>query len=56
MDQSLRDAAQQGRIDALYELIQGDPNVLDRIDDIPFVKTPLHIVASAGHTRLPWRS
>jgi len=50
MDQSLRDAAQQGSIDALYALIQGDPNVLDRIDDIPFVETPLHIVASAGHT------
>jgi ankyrin repeat protein len=51
MDQSLRDAAQQGSIDALYEMIQGDPNVLDRIDDIPFVETPLHIVASTGHTR-----
>jgi hypothetical protein len=50
MDQSLRDAAQQGRIDALYELIQGDPNVLDRIDDIPYVETPLHIVTSDGHT------
>jgi ankyrin repeat protein len=50
MDQSLRDAAQQGSIDALYELIQGDPNVLDRIDAIPFVETPLHTAAFAGHT------
>ncbi|XP_062146014.1 ankyrin repeat-containing protein BDA1-like [Alnus glutinosa] len=51
MDQSLWDAAQHGSIDALYALIQRDPNVLDRIDDIPFVETPLHTVASAGHTR-----
>ncbi|XP_062146019.1 ankyrin repeat-containing protein BDA1-like [Alnus glutinosa] len=50
MDQSLRDVAQQGSIDALYELIQGNPNVLDRIDDIPFVETPLHTAAFAGHT------
>jgi ankyrin repeat protein len=50
MDQSLRDAAQQGSIDALYALIQRDPNVLDRIDAIPFVETPLHTAAFAGHT------
>lgn len=51
MDQSLWDAAQHGSIDALYALIQRDPNVLDRIDGIPFVETPLHTVASAGNTR-----
>ncbi|XP_059441845.1 ankyrin repeat-containing protein BDA1-like [Corylus avellana] len=51
MDQSLKDAAQQGNIDTLYELIQKDANVLDRIDDIPFVETHLHIAASTGRTR-----
>ncbi|XP_062146088.1 ankyrin repeat-containing protein BDA1-like [Alnus glutinosa] len=51
MDQSLRDAAQQGSIDALYALIQRDPHVLDRIDAIPFVETPLHTAAFAGHTQ-----
>jgi len=46
----LRDAAQQRSIDALYASIQRDPEVLNRIDKIPFVETPLHTVASAGHT------
>ncbi|XP_062145776.1 ankyrin repeat-containing protein BDA1-like [Alnus glutinosa] len=50
MDQSLRDAAQKGSIDALYALIQSDAKVLDRIDEIPFVETPLHTAAFAGHT------
>jgi hypothetical protein len=50
MNPSLWDAARQGSIDALYASIQSDPEVLDRIDKIPFVETPLHIVASAGHT------
>ncbi|KAE8055787.1 hypothetical protein FH972_012609 [Carpinus fangiana] len=51
MEQSLRDAAQQGNIDALYASIRADVNVLDRIDKLPFVETPLHVAASAGHTR-----
>jgi ankyrin repeat protein len=50
LDGSLRDAAQKGSIDALYALIQSDARVLDRIDEIPFVVTPLHTAASAGHT------
>ncbi|XP_062146087.1 ankyrin repeat-containing protein BDA1-like [Alnus glutinosa] len=50
LDGSLRDAAQKGSIDALYALIQSDAKVLDRIDEIPFVATPLHTAASAGHT------
>ncbi|XP_059441882.1 ankyrin repeat-containing protein BDA1-like [Corylus avellana] len=48
VDQSLRDAAQQGNIDALYAFIRSDAKVLDRIDEIPFVETPLHTAASAG--------
>ncbi|XP_059441862.1 ankyrin repeat-containing protein BDA1-like [Corylus avellana] len=51
MDESLRDAVQQGNIDALYSLIRRDANVLDTIDKIPFVETPLHIATSAGRTQ-----
>jgi ankyrin repeat protein len=51
MDQSLRDAAQQGSIDDLYALIHRDAKILDKIDEIPFVDTPLHDAAYAGHTR-----
>ncbi|XP_059441853.1 ankyrin repeat-containing protein BDA1-like [Corylus avellana] len=51
MDQSLRDAAQQGSIDALHSLVRGDPYILETIDKIPFVETPLHIAASAGQTQ-----
>ncbi|KAB9334812.1 hypothetical protein FH972_027026 [Carpinus fangiana] len=51
MDQSLRDVAQQGSIDALHSLVRGDPYILDTIDQIPFVKTPLHIAASVGHNQ-----
>jgi ankyrin repeat protein len=51
MEQSLRDAAQQGSIDALYSLIRRDAYILDKINAIPFVETPLHIAASAGHTQ-----
>ncbi|XP_031256822.1 ankyrin repeat-containing protein BDA1-like [Pistacia vera] len=32
----------------LYELIQRDPSILQRIDEIPFVTTPLHVAASNG--------
>ncbi|XP_059441880.1 ankyrin repeat-containing protein BDA1-like [Corylus avellana] len=51
MYQSLRDAAQEGSIDALHSLVRGDPYILDTIDKIPFVETRLHIAASAGHTQ-----
>jgi hypothetical protein len=49
MDQSLRDVALQGNIDALYALIEKDPAVLDRIDQISFVETPLHTATFARH-------
>jgi ankyrin repeat protein len=45
----LRDAAKHGSINALYELIQLDAKVLDRMDNISFVETPLHIAASTGN-------
>ncbi|GMN30796.1 hypothetical protein TIFTF001_002957 [Ficus carica] len=51
MDQVLKGAAESGDINMLYALIRQDPFVLDRIDHIPFVETPLHVAASLGHTR-----
>jgi len=42
-------AAQAGDIDLLYTVIQDDPSILDIIDLIPFVETPLHIAATMGH-------
>jgi ankyrin repeat protein len=51
MDQyNLKDAAEQGNIDALYSLIAMEPKVLDNMDEIPFVETPLHVAAAAGQT------
>jgi ankyrin repeat protein len=49
--ENLRVAAQQGSIDDLYSLIREDAYIFDKINEIPFVETPLHIAASAGHTR-----
>jgi len=45
-------AAQEGDINLLYTLIEEDPYVLEYIDLIPFVETPLHIAASMGHVQL----
>ncbi|EXC26797.1 Ankyrin repeat-containing protein [Morus notabilis] len=47
----MKAAAERGDIDMLYSLIREDPHVLDRIDDTPFVDTPLHIAASLGHAK-----
>jgi len=49
MNNSLIAAAQVGDIDLLYKLIQMQPYVLDHIDFVPFVDTPLHVAAAAGH-------
>ncbi|KAM4084528.1 hypothetical protein ACB094_08G139100 [Castanea mollissima] len=40
--------AQDRNIDAFYELIQKDVKLLEAIDELPFVVTPLHIAASIG--------
>ncbi|CAL5441733.1 unnamed protein product [Camellia sinensis] len=50
MDESLIGAAQTGDVETLYNLIQGDPFVLDKIDQVPFVDTPLHVAISANQT------
>ncbi|RDX66381.1 Ankyrin repeat-containing protein BDA1, partial [Mucuna pruriens] len=44
-------AAEEGDIGKLYELIEEDPYVFEHIDAIPFVETPLHVAASAGHAQ-----
>ncbi|KAK8647452.1 hypothetical protein V6N13_121190 [Hibiscus sabdariffa] len=48
MDPRLREAAETGNTDALYVLIGDDPDILERIDQIPFVQTPLHVAANQG--------
>ncbi|KAF8118022.1 hypothetical protein N665_0006s0026 [Sinapis alba] len=51
MDQSsLEAAAKSGNIDLLYELIHEDPYVLHKIDNVPFIDTPLHVATVAGTT------
>ncbi|CAL5441717.1 unnamed protein product [Camellia sinensis] len=45
----LMEAAEAGDISLLYGCIQDYPKILNSIDDTPFVDTPLHIAASAGH-------
>ncbi|ESW08914.1 hypothetical protein PHAVU_009G085000 [Phaseolus vulgaris] len=49
MNNSLLAAAQVGDIDLLYKLIQMQPYVLEHTDFMPFVDTPLHVAAAAGH-------
>lgn len=48
-DEKLKAAGEEGDINLLYTLIQEDPLVLEHIDSIPFVETPLHVAAYAGH-------
>jgi hypothetical protein len=45
----LNAGALAGDIDLLYTVIQDDPSILDEIDLIPFIETPMHIAASMGH-------
>ncbi|XP_052876301.1 ankyrin repeat-containing protein BDA1-like [Gossypium arboreum] len=49
MDEDMIQSAQTGDINLLYELILNDPYVFQRIDDVPFFNTQLHVAASAGH-------
>ncbi|KAE8653686.1 hypothetical protein F3Y22_tig00117056pilonHSYRG00010 [Hibiscus syriacus] len=48
IDPRLIEAAQTGNIDALYALIQQDGRILEHIEHIPFVETPLHVAANQG--------
>ncbi|KAH1064349.1 hypothetical protein J1N35_029336 [Gossypium stocksii] len=46
--QRLREAAETGKVDDLRVLIQKDAYIFERIDEIPFTDTPLHIAAKEG--------
>ncbi|KAK1551862.1 hypothetical protein Q3G72_006094 [Acer saccharum] len=50
MDDSLKRSAEAGDVDALYSIISHDPDVLETLDRIPLIDTPLHIAASVGNT------
>ncbi|KAF2321303.1 hypothetical protein GH714_038554 [Hevea brasiliensis] len=49
MDKRWAEAAREGNIPELYNLIQEDTDVLENIDRKAFVDTPLHIAALQGH-------
>ncbi|KAL0006606.1 hypothetical protein SO802_008108 [Lithocarpus litseifolius] len=49
MDERMKQVAENGDITALHQLIGEDVNLLDRVDQVPRVQTPLHIAASTGH-------
>ncbi|XP_031092801.1 ankyrin repeat-containing protein BDA1-like [Ipomoea triloba] len=46
----LTTAAKENEVTALYKSIQDDPEILNKINDIPFVDTPLHVAAANGNT------
>ncbi|KAJ4915772.1 Ankyrin repeat family protein [Raphanus sativus] len=48
MDRRLQQAAESGSISDLYALIDENPCILENIDALPFVNTPLHIAAACG--------
>ncbi|KAJ0048379.1 hypothetical protein Pint_16751 [Pistacia integerrima] len=45
----LQNSAGEGDVAALFSIVAEDPYVLERIDEIPFVTTPLHTAISEGH-------
>ena len=47
--EKLKQVAQDGNIDNFYRLIREDAKLLEAIDELPFVDTPLHIAASVGN-------
>ncbi|XP_030933441.1 ankyrin repeat-containing protein BDA1-like [Quercus lobata] len=50
----LNQAALEGDINDFYDLIKEDVKLLEHIDELPFVETPLHKVASATETHIPF--
>ncbi|RID57610.1 hypothetical protein BRARA_F00973 [Brassica rapa] len=49
MDPRLEQAAESGSIDELCTLIDENPYILENIDALPFVTTPLHVAAASGN-------
>lgn len=52
MDQMSAQNAENQEINALYSSLEQNPNILDDIDQKPFIDTPLHDAASSGRTHL----
>ncbi|KAK9144572.1 hypothetical protein Sjap_004475 [Stephania japonica] len=50
MDQRLYEAAHTGSVEALHDLLNEDPLILERVDSAPLPDTPLHIAVLAGNT------
>ncbi|KAE9446105.1 hypothetical protein C3L33_21969, partial [Rhododendron williamsianum] len=50
LNEKLRDNARQGDLVAMYETLGRTPKILDQIDEIPFIQTPLHEAVEAGQT------
>ncbi|EOY18340.1 Uncharacterized protein TCM_042945 [Theobroma cacao] len=50
MQERVRNAAKEGHVEALYELIREKADFLKDIDQMEFVDTPLHVAAAAGRT------
>ena len=50
--EKIKQVAQHGNIDAFYILIREDVKLLEDIDQLPFVDTPLHIATFAGYIPL----
>ncbi|XP_043715360.1 ankyrin repeat-containing protein BDA1-like [Telopea speciosissima] len=51
MDQRLIDVAEAGDIEGLYTLLKEDRTILEKVDEIGFINTPLHIAVIKGQTR-----
>ncbi|XP_010458946.1 PREDICTED: ankyrin repeat-containing protein ITN1-like [Camelina sativa] len=49
MDPRLLHAAETGSINNFYDLIDDNPYILDNINAVPFVNTPLHVAAASGN-------
>lgn len=52
MDPRLFVATQIGNIHELYEAIHENPYLLESIDAVPFINTPLHVASAAGNLPL----
>ncbi|KAF8086504.1 hypothetical protein N665_0623s0011, partial [Sinapis alba] len=52
MDPRLIVASQIGNIDELYEVIHENPYILESIDAVPFINTPLHVASASGNLPL----
>ncbi|AAF43951.1 putative ankyrin repeat-containing domain, PGG domain, ankyrin repeat-containing domain superfamily [Arabidopsis thaliana] len=49
MDPRLQHAAETGSINDFYALIEENPYILDNINAVPFVNTPLHVAAASDN-------